>query len=53
MVRSLRNVGSNFMVGALMLIGIVAMQMANISANYCGLWWFYQPKVPQTLIKKD
>lgn len=54
MVRSLRSVGSSFMVGALMLVGIVAMHFANIAAtSFTACSWFYQPVMPKELIKRD
>lgn len=54
MVRSLRSVGSNFMAGALMLVGIVAMYFANVSAtSFSGWCWFYQPVMPKELIRRD
>lgn len=36
-----------------LIICTIAMSIAAASSSMCFYWWFYEPKMPKSLIKRD
>ena len=48
-----RSSRKNLKVIVLSIVALVAMFVAQTSANACVIWYYNQPKIPKTLIKVD